>query len=129
APQTLRACRKVAVRLESVDPAKAAQYHRFWLGHSAGLQISSAEIQTVAEGLYRAARAANGMEEKTQSVLDLRGKPVADRTLWQDAARAHEMLIQAGVAEKDLPIAQTRLAWCRGLSAQSAADWDQVKLL
>jgi len=129
APQTLRACRRVAVRLESADLVKAAQYHRFWLGHSAGLQFSAAEIQTVAEGLYRAARSANGMDEKTQSVLDLRGKPVADRTLWQDAARAHEMLIRAGVAEKDIPIAETRLAWCRGLSAQTAADWDQVKLL
>lgn len=127
APQTLRACRRVAVRLEPTDLPKAAQYYRFWLSHSAGLKIPGAEIQTVAEGLYRVARAANRMDENMQSILDLRGKPVLDRTLWQDAARAHEMLIAAGLPEKDADLATLRLAWCRGMSAQTADEWDQLK--
>jgi hypothetical protein len=127
--QTLRACRKVALWLETTDPAKAAQYYRFWLAHSSGLSIPAAEVQTVADGLYRAARKANAMDEKAHSILDLRGKPVADRALWQEAARAHEMLIQAGVPEKDAAVAATRLVWCTGLSAQTAADWDKSKLL
>src|SRR4029453_3340401 len=127
--QTLRSCRRVAARLESTELAKAAHYYRFWLGHTAGVQLQAAELQIVADGLYRAARAANGMDDKAPSILDLRGKPVADRTLWQDATRAHEMLIQAGVPEKDAVVAALRLAWCVGLSAQTAAEWDKSKLL
>ena len=126
---TLRSSRRVAFRLEPTDLPKAATYYRFWLSHSSGLSIPAAEIQTVADGLYRAARAANGIGEKIQSVVDLRGKPVADRAIWLDAAQAHEKLLQAGLPEKDGVVAATRLVCCAGMSAQTAADWDRSKLL
>ncbi|MBI3857558.1 MAG: hypothetical protein HY293_17900, partial [Planctomycetes bacterium] len=123
---TLRACRRVGYRLEESDLAKSARYYRFWLEHSGGLSLATAEIQTVADGLYRAARTLNGLDVKVASAIDLKGKPLADPAIWKDAAQARERLLQdAGLSEKDADVASTLLVWCFGFSG----DWDKSKLL
>lgn len=126
AVETLRSCRRVGARFEPTDLAKSAKYYRFWLEHSSGLAMSAAEIQSVADGLYRAARQLNGVDAKALSVLDLKGKPVADRGLWRDAAEAHDRLLRAGgLPEKDVELAELRQIWCAGF----AEDWGKSKLL
>jgi tetratricopeptide (TPR) repeat protein len=121
---TLRSCRRVAARLESTNPAKAAQYYRTWLEHASTTPTTSAELQPVAEALYRIARAVNGMDDNAFSAVDLKGAPVRNRASWLDALRAHELLIGiGGLAEKDAVVASTRLLWCAGL----AGDWAKAK--
>jgi hypothetical protein len=64
------------------------------------------------------------MDDTRFCVTDLNGKPVRDRAAWQDAMRAHELLIgMGGLEEKDAVVASTRLVWCAGL----AAEWAKSK--
>lgn len=121
---TLRSCRRLAARLEAVEPAKAARYYRLSLDRASTTPMTTAEAQAVADGLYRIARSANGMEENVVSMTDLKGNPVKDAASWSDAARAHEVLIQiGGLAPKDAVVASTRLLWCSGL----AGEWAKSK--
>lgn len=127
-PSTARSCRLVAASLEAGSPAQAAHYYRAWLDRSGTTPVTGAETQSVADGLYRLARVLNGVDEKVLSVRDLYGKVPPARGAWEDAARAHELLIQrGGLSEADAAVASTRLAWCLGFQAQTAADWGRVR--
>lgn len=121
---TFRSCRRLAARLEAGDPAKAAKYYRLQLDRISTAPATAGDAQAPADGLYRIARALNGMEENVLSVTDLKGRPVKDVASWRDAVRAHETLIQlGGLTPKDEVVAWTRLAWCAGL----AGDWAKSK--
>jgi tetratricopeptide (TPR) repeat protein len=125
---TSRSCRRLAQRFEASDPGRAAKYYSTWLDRSATTPYTTGELQQVADGLYRAARALNGLEDKVVSVMDLKGKAPADRATWRTAAAAHEMLLQArDLTEKDAALAATRLTWCTGFMANTAADWTKAK--
>jgi tetratricopeptide (TPR) repeat protein len=125
---TSRSCRRVAQSFESSDWGKAAKYYRAWLDRTATIPFTTAELLSVADGLYRAARSLNKLDDQTLSVMDLKGKPLADRAVWRDATLAREMLLQAkGLPAEDALAAATRLVWCSGLQADSAADWEKAK--
>jgi hypothetical protein len=118
---TIRSCRRVAAQFEPADPKKAAKYYRTWLDRASTTSATPAETQSVADALYRIARAANGMGDNVVSVIDLNGKPVRDRAVWQDAVRAHDLVIQTG--GPDAVAASARLVTCAGL----AGDWAKAK--
>jgi tetratricopeptide (TPR) repeat protein len=125
---TMRSCRRLAQRFEASDPARAAKYYAAWLDRSSTTPYTTGELQQVADGLYRAARVANGLEEKVVSVMDLKGKAPVDRAAWKTAASAHEMLLLAkDLTEKDAAVAATRLTWCAGFLAATPADWTKAK--
>jgi hypothetical protein len=125
---TARSARRVASRLETANPAKSGRYYRAWLDCMETLTPTLAELQSAADGLYRVARTLNNLDDRSSSVMDLKGKPVPDRGAWKDAARAHEMLVHlGGLPEKDAVVASTRLVTCAGFMAESAADWTKSK--
>jgi hypothetical protein len=124
----VRSTRRVAAWLETTDPAKAARYYRVWLDRAETEETSPGEVKAVADGLYRLARELNKLDAKVISALDLRGKPIADRSIWGDAARAQERLIALpGLSAAERSSAESRVVWCWGLTAESAADWGRVK--
>ncbi len=125
---TSRSCRRLAQRFEASDPARASKVYTTWLDRSSTIPYTTGELQQVADGLYRAARALNGLGDSVVSVMDLKGKAPADRASWRPAATAHEMLLQAkDLGEKDAALAATRLAWCTGFMANAPADWTKAK--
>lgn len=127
-PSTLRSLRRVAERLAPADPVGAARYDRLWLDKADASDPTLAALLGVADRLYRAARTVNGLGDKPGSVLDLDGKPLPDRAIWRDAARAHENLLRrSDLPEADARVAAVRRVWCEEWSAQSPADWGRVR--
>jgi tetratricopeptide (TPR) repeat protein len=125
---TSRSCRRVAQRYEATDAAKSAKYYQAWMERTSTIPYSTAELQVVADGLYRTARSVNRFGDAVRSVMDLKGKDPADRATWKSAAEAHEMLLQAkDLGEKDAAVAATHLAYCTGFMAASAADWTKAR--
>jgi len=125
---TSRSCRRLAQRFEATDPSRAAKYYSAWLDRSSTTPTTMPELQQVADGLYRAARSLNGLDDTVRSVMDLKGKAPVDRAIWRTAATAHEMLLQStDLGEKDAAVAATRLAWCTGFMANAPADWTKAK--
>ena len=121
------ACR-VAAALEPTDPAKAAHYYRVWLDRAATEETSSDDVKAVADGLVRMARELNKFDPKVVSVLDLRGKPVVNRSIWNDAAQAQQRLLALpGLSASDKRSAESLRIYCEGLMADSVADWGRVK--
>ncbi|HLY10962.1 MAG TPA: hypothetical protein VKW04_16800 [Planctomycetota bacterium] len=124
----IRSLRRVAFALETPEPAKASRYYRLWLDRAATEDTSPGDVKAVADGLYRLARELNRLDATTVSVLDLRGTPVVNRSVWNDAAEAHERLLAiAGLSPSERSSAQVRRITSEGLGASSAADWGQVK--
>jgi hypothetical protein len=119
-PATIRSARRLAAHLETVEPARAARYYKMCLDATGTEAPSPVEVRSVADGLYRVARAVSRFDEKTVSVLDLRERPAPDAGVWKDAARAQSQLLSVLAADaKDRSAIEARLAWCLGL----AGDW------
>jgi tetratricopeptide (TPR) repeat protein len=125
---TSRSCRRLAQRFEAGDPSRAAKYYSAWLDRSATVPYTPGELQQVADGLYRTARAVNRFDDAVRSVMDLKGKAPVDRAPWRAAAEAHEMLLQVkDLPEKDATVAAVHLACCAGFMANLPADWTKAK--
>ncbi len=143
-----RACKSVAIRLDEktgeLEKAKApaqeinanlrrvSKYYAKWLneGPARGLKITMADVTSVAEALYMIAKRINGLDENTTSFLDLKGKPIAEKQYWEDAAFVHTLLVDGKVgrlSDKDKITLMTRLARCYSFTAKEAADWDKAK--
>jgi hypothetical protein len=130
AAPTARACRRLAQRVESTDPARAAKYYAAWLDRTATIPYTTSEVLQVADGLYRVARELNQFGTEVASALDLRGKAPANRAVWADAARAYAMVAPGkGIPEDDAVRAARHLVWCAGFQAQTADDWAKAKTL
>jgi len=123
-----RSARRVAAWLEPTDPAKAARYYRVWLDRADTEETSPGDAKAVADGLYRLARELNRFDAKVVSILDLRGKPVLDRSIWSDAARAQQRLLaEPGLSASQKRSAESLRIYGEGLMAASPADWGRVK--
>lgn len=122
---TARSARRVATQMEGSDPAKAWKYYRVWLTQSTPTYV---ELHGAADGLYKIARTLNRLEPQVLSRMDLNGKAIPERAVWRDAARALELLLTCKeLGEKDAIVASSRLVFCYGFMAESAADWMKLK--
>jgi hypothetical protein len=129
-PATIRSARRLAAHLETVEPARAARYYKMCLDATGTEAPSPVEVRSVADGLYRVARAVSRFDEKTVSVLDLRERPLPDSGVWKDAARAQTQLLSVLAADaKDRSAIEARLAWCLGLSGDWAGSKSHAEAL
>ena len=147
-PAIARACKSVAIKLDEqvieMTKAKADQakindnlrkisrYYAKWLNLAPALnmRITMADVLSVAETLYMIAKQLNGMDESVISFLDMKGKPIAERQYFLDAAFVHALLTEGKVGklpDRDKIVLMTRLARCYSFIAQDADGWNKAK--
>src|SRR5579862_7271554 len=143
-----RACKSVAIKLDEqtieMTKAKADQakinenlrrisrYYAKWLNLAPALnmRITMADVLSVAETLYMIAKQINGLDENMISFLDMKGKPIAERQYFLDAAFVHALLTEGKVGklpDRDKIVLMTRLARCYSFIAQDAEGWNKAK--
>jgi tetratricopeptide (TPR) repeat protein len=147
-PAIARACKSVAIKLDEqvtemikakADQAKInenlkkiSKYYAKWLNLAPALQmrITMADVLSVAETLYMIAKQLNGLDENMISFLDLKGKTIADRQYFLDAAFVHALLTEGKVGklpDRDRIVLMTRLARCYSFIANDAEGWSKAK--
>ncbi|HZE96620.1 MAG TPA: tetratricopeptide repeat protein, partial [Planctomycetota bacterium] len=147
-PAIARACKSVAIKLDEqvieMTKAKAEQakinenlrrisrYYAKWLNLAPALnmRITMADVLSVAETLYMIAKQINGLDENVISFLDLKGKPLAERQYFMDAAFVHALLTEGKVGklpDRDKIVLLTRLARCYSFIATDAEGWTKAK--
>ena len=147
-PAIARACKSVAIKLDEqvieMTKAKADQskinenlrrisrYYAKWLNLAPALnmRITMTDVLSVAETLYMIAKQINGLDENMISFLDLKGKPLAERQYFLDAAFVHALLTEGKVGklpDRDKIVLMTRLARCYSFIAQDADGWNKAK--
>jgi hypothetical protein len=70
---------------------KISRYYAKWLNLAPALQmrITMADVLSVAETLYMIAKQLNGLDENMISFLDLKGRAIAEKQYFLDAAFVH----------------------------------------
>jgi tetratricopeptide (TPR) repeat protein len=147
-PAIARACKSVAIKLDEqvieMTKAKADQakinenlrrisrYYAKWLNLAPALnmRITMADVLSVAETLYMIAKQINGLDENMTSFLDLKGKVIAEKQYFTDAAFVHALLTEGKVGklpDRDKIVLMTRLARCYSFIAQDADGWNKAK--
>jgi hypothetical protein len=87
-------------------------------------------VLSVAETLYMIAKQINGLDENMTSFLDLKGKVIAEKQYFTDAAFVHALLTEGKVGklpDRDKIVLMTRLARCYSFIAQDADGWNKAK--
>jgi hypothetical protein len=147
-PAIARSCKSVAIKIDTVTgemikakaPAvkinenlrKVSRYYAKWLNLAPALnmRITMADVLSVAETLYMIAKQINGLDENQISFLDMKGKPIADRQYFLDAAFVHALLTEGKVGklpDRERIVLMTRLARCYSFIAQDPDDWTKAK--
>jgi tetratricopeptide (TPR) repeat protein len=147
-PAIARACKSVAIKLDEqvieMTKAKADQakinehlrrisrYYAKWLNLAPALnmRITMADVLSVAETLYMIAKQINGLDENMTSFLDLKGRVLAEKQYFTDAAFVHALLTEGKVGklpDRDRIVLLTRLARCYSFIAQDADGWNKAK--
>ena len=76
------------------------------------MRITMADVLSVAETLYMIAKQLNGLDENMISFLDLKGRAIAERQYFLDAAFVHALLTEGKVGklpDRDRIVLMTRL--------------------
>jgi hypothetical protein len=123
---------KADVKAINANLMRVSKYYAKWLdeGPARGLHITMTDVRSVAEALYMIAKRLNGLDEQTISFLDLRGREIAERQYFVDAATVHAMLLGGKVgtlADKDRILLMTRLARCYSFIARDVGEWGNAK--
>ncbi|MBV8879422.1 MAG: hypothetical protein JO332_05645 [Planctomycetaceae bacterium] len=123
-----RSARRVALKLETSDPVRAARYYGAWLEAAETGDVTPTEARSVADGLARVARSRNRFDDKIHSLLDLRGKAVAERAVWKAAARAQARLLSIpDLSSEERSAAESSLVSFEALGAETVEDWTRLK--
>jgi hypothetical protein len=94
------------------------------------MRITMADVLSVAETLYMIAKQLNGLDENMISFLDLKGKQIAERQYFLDAAFVHALLTEGKVGklpDRDRIVLMTRLAAATASSRTDADGWNKAK--
>jgi len=147
-PAIARACKSVAIKLDEqvtemikakADQAKInenlkkiSRYYAKWLNLAPALQmrITMQDVLSVAETLYMIAKQLNGLDENMISFLDLKGRAIAERQYFLDAAFVHALLTEGKVGklpDRERIVLMTRLARCYSFIANDSDTWSKAK--
>jgi tetratricopeptide (TPR) repeat protein len=147
-PSIARACKSVAIKLDTktldltkakADPAKInenlrkiSRYYAKWLNLAPALnmRITMSDVLSVAEALYMIAKQINGLGEHQISFLDLKGRVLAEKQYFLDAAFVHALLTEGKVGklpDRERIVLMSRLARCYSFIAEDAEDWGRAK--
>jgi tetratricopeptide (TPR) repeat protein len=147
-PAIARACKSVAIKLDEqvgemikakADQAKInenlkkiSRYYAKWLNLAPALQmrITMQDVLSVAETLYMIAKQLNGLDQDVISFLDLKGRAIAERQYFLDAAFVHALLTEGKVGklpDRDRIVLMTRLARCYSFIATDSEGWNKAK--
>jgi tetratricopeptide (TPR) repeat protein len=147
-PAIARACKSVAIKLDEQttelmktksNPARVndnlkriSRYYAKWLNLAPALnmRITMSDVLSVAEALYMIAKQLNGLDENVISFTDLKGRRVAERQYFLDAAFVHALLTEGKVGrlpDRDRIVLMTRLARCYSFVAEDPEDWGKAK--
>lgn len=143
-----QACKSVGIRVDNATTAlmkaqgdpeliaanlkRVSKYYRKWIdeGVARGMRVTIQDVSAVADALYVIAKQLNGLDETVTSFMDLKGRKIAAREYFDDAALVLTMLVDERIQK--LPPAQrialmTRLARCYSFLARDGQDWAKSK--
>jgi tetratricopeptide (TPR) repeat protein len=106
---------------------RIGSYYAKWLkeGPSNGMNVTTAEVVSVAEIMWMIAKQMNGLEPSVASFLDLKGRAIKEPRYFNDAAFIHALITESRGAKADKVglDGMMRESRCYGF----LGDWDKAK--